>query len=341
MTIQMPKDTQIQGETLRTVIVGLGNIGLLYDMAAPERAVHTHAKACFEHPGMALLAGIDPNPERRSLFMSQYSAPAYPDMVTASLSAGTVDLCIISTPTPLRLSVLKQCVALKPRIILVEKPLAMEETEARAMISLCRDHDIRLAVNYNRRFDTAYQKAGRVLREGRFGVLRHAVCSYSGGVHRNGTHFIDLFLYWLGRPLAAGAIGRSKMLSPGDVSLPFAFEYPEAHVFFLPVHGDYALVEIDLYLEQGRLRFEGTEEHLTVFTSQQDSLFPNSRSLQPDKNSAWAHPDLERDQYNVMDSMYRALKKGDILPSSGESALETLLLTRELTNAAHCAHSLS
>ena len=55
---------------IKTIIVGLGNIGLLYDYK--NKFIKTHSKAIDENKKFDLIGAIDPNKTRRSYFVKNF-----------------------------------------------------------------------------------------------------------------------------------------------------------------------------------------------------------------------------------------------------------------------------
>lgn len=341
--------------TISAAIVGLGNIGLYYDLECPGETVMTHTVACLRHPQVSLVAGVDPEQTARRTFERIAQSPAYADLTGAGLHQGQADLLIVATPTAVRRPVVEQCVALRPQAILLEKPLADNLEEGRAIVELCRDRGIRLAVNYFRRFDESIARIGREIRSGRFGALRHGSCLYSGGLLNNASHYVDLILDWFGTPDSAGVAGlglrredspalseneseddvRAKPPSGTGIVPPnreqsvadspgmFSLDYPSAQVVFREIDADYGIGELDLLFERGRVRFENYCEDLTVMTPEPDSLFPSYRRLvcASDRGNS---PDLLRYQYNVLDRVIAGIRDGVDIPSTGETALAVL-----------------
>ena len=60
---------------IKTIIVGLGNIGLLYDYKT--KYIKTHSKAINENKKFNLIGAIDPNKTRRSYFIKKYKVNCY------------------------------------------------------------------------------------------------------------------------------------------------------------------------------------------------------------------------------------------------------------------------
>jgi predicted dehydrogenase len=314
-------------------VLGLGAIGLGLDLASPDNHIYTHVKACLRHPRFRLITGIDPKPERRREFEAFTGLRAYPSLEAAGLAPGPVDLCIIATPTPVRLEAVQAGLGLKPRLILVEKPLASTVAEGEAIMAACRGQEVRLAVNYFRYFAPGLQELWRLAGARDFGPLESAVCHYSGGLLNNASHFVSLLLQWCGPPLNVRPLGLARPLPSGDVNLAFALNLPHGPARFFPVAGDYSIGELDLFFRRGRLRLENYGEAAAMWAAGEDPFFPGYGRLLPLEPPPPA-PDLSRYQYDVLTYLAQVLdaRRDDAL--NAQNALETLRVCRQVSDVA-------
>ena len=183
---------------LSTVVVGLGQVGMGYDLSLdPASNIYTHARACAFHSGFHLVAGVDPEHEKRRSFEQEYGVESYID-VESALFKYEADVVIISNPTSLHCDTLR-CVLThsRPRAILCEKPLSDSVTEAIEMVRSCADKGVQLYVNYFRRSDPGTIEIKRRLDAGEIKTPVKGMAWYSKGLKHNGSHYINLLEYWL------------------------------------------------------------------------------------------------------------------------------------------------
>ena len=65
----------------RVLIVGLGQIGLQYDLHLDhDEFTYTHSCAFSKHKDFELLGAVDNDKEQRSIFSQSYGLPAYSDL---------------------------------------------------------------------------------------------------------------------------------------------------------------------------------------------------------------------------------------------------------------------
>ena len=112
------------------MVIGLGQIGMGYDLEAGTDHVRTHARAFHQHPAFQLVGGVDSVSERCQLFESYYGCASYTDAETALLRT-CPDIVAIATPTHCHADVLRSVLKLsEPKAILAEKPLSTDIKEA-------------------------------------------------------------------------------------------------------------------------------------------------------------------------------------------------------------------
>lgn len=173
---------------INTVIIGLGNIGLLYDYNNAK--IQTHVKSIYNNNKFILISAIDTNSKRRSLFFKKYKIKAY-SKIKKSLILNA-DLAIISTPTNLLLNILKKIMIIKPNInILIEKPFGLKKLEIDFIKNNFKKNKI--YINYYRNFDSRIFKLKKIiLNKIQFPSIGNLL--YTKGFLHNCSHFIALFL---------------------------------------------------------------------------------------------------------------------------------------------------
>lgn len=322
-------------KTFSSLIIGLGNIGLGYDLNTQPHQIFTHTKACLVHEDFALVAGVDPDPERRQQFTAFSQRQAFASLSDTPFQPGEIDLIIISTPTEVRMAVVHEAVALKPKALLVEKPLASSVSEAEQIISLCQRHGILLAVNYFRDFNLKIRLAMDFARNNGCRALRAGTCYYSGGLLNNASHFLSLLLQWFGPHSEIRVLRRSSSLGAAAADPVFHIVLAGASVIFSPVSAAYGIGELDLLFDKGRVVFENYGEDVRFYTAIDDPFFPGYArlalaDLQPER------PALQRYQYDVLEAMSQALVQGAQDSLNAGTALSALKICEEVLHEVEC-----
>lgn len=307
------------------LIIGLGDVGLGYDLRAPDGMIFTHTKACLAHPCIRLVGGVDPDPTARAAFESYAGVKAYSDLESRQWQKGDIDIIIVSTPTEVRETVVQQCQSLHPQALLLEKPIAKDVEQANAIIRMCKEQNVLLGVNYFRRCDKVIMSIPSLADQKHFGALRHVTCYYSGGLLTNASHYVDLLVSWFGLPRVVRRLSKKTESHQEDEGVSFVLQYNAFPVFFHHLSAHFDIGEVDLLFEAGRIQLKNYGEDMECFVPQADLFFPGYKRLHK-LGADVIQPGLSRYQYNVLDALVASLREGAEFPSSGESALSVLKL---------------
>ncbi|RAV20312.1 Gfo/Idh/MocA family protein [Paenibacillus contaminans] len=143
---------------IRVAVIGCGSI-----------AKHRHIPEYAANQNVELAAFVDPVIERAEAYAEQYGAKAFADY-EAMLSEVKPDAVSVCTPNALHAPV-SIAAANAGAHVLVEKPMAVSETEAQAMIDAARSNGVYLMVGHNQRFMPPHVKAKEVLKSGVLGKV--------------------------------------------------------------------------------------------------------------------------------------------------------------------------
>jgi predicted dehydrogenase len=241
-------------------IIGLGNVGQLYDRNLPkDEFVHTHARAFSIHPSFYLISGIDPSPNLREIFEGNYAAKAYVDLEGMN-DAETPDIFVVSSSTETHLSVIQEITGkYKPLAIVCEKPLAYRHDDALKIVELCHSSGIRLFVNYPRRADPGVIAVKKLLESNEIKKPVKAVVWYSKGLIHSGTHFMDMLNFWLGNVVSVSPISEPIRISVVDVEGDLQIEFEDGVAYFLvSTNPDLPHFSCELIDMNSRLRYENS-----------------------------------------------------------------------------------
>lgn len=241
----------------RVLIVGLGQIGLGYDLELDPAFVYSHARAFSQHPAFEVVGGIDGSEQQRALLSQHYGCPAYADLSSA-LAQQQVDVLVIAAPTPLHAAILRQALSLtQPKLILCEKPLSYNVIDARTMVQTCANRGVALYVNYIRRSDAAVIEVHRRLKAGQIATPVKGICWYSKGFLHNGSHFFNLLEYWLGPMQDTQLIAQGRLWDNSDPEPDVQVTFRDGRVLFVAAQEEsFSYYSIELLAENGRLRYE-------------------------------------------------------------------------------------
>jgi len=308
---------------MNVLIVGLGQIGMGYDLGLAAEHVYSHSRAFSQHPAFQLIGGVDPKAARRQTFEQRYQCPAYED-VDESLGRHQPDLVVIASPTRLHGDILQKVLRQShPTAVLCEKPLSGELTEARSMVQASAENGVSLYVNYVRRSDQGAIEIKRRLAAGEIETPVKGVAWYSKGLRHNGSHVFNLLEYWLGpmesaRVLASGRLWENDDPEP-DVHVTFA----HGSIVFLAAREEaFTHCAIELLAPNGRLRYDRGGQQISWQAAQPDPNLQGYSTLSAHTETIASG--MDRYQWHVADQLSAAFDGRESCLCTGVEALTTL-----------------
>lgn len=310
--------------SFKVLIVGLGQIGLYYDLHLdPNKAVYSHARAFSRHPDFQLIAGVDNDKKRRQTFEQIYACPAY-ETVENGLSIHQPDVIVIATPTEYHSTVLQRILELShPRVVLCEKPLSYDVGQARAMVTSCQAQGIRLYVNYMRRSDRAVIEIKKRIESEQICPPIKGIVWYSKGFLHNGSHFFNLLEYWLGSMKSAEILNPGRMWNDIDPEPDVSVTFSGGTVLFLSAWEErFSHYTVELLASNGRLRYEQGGRHVFWQSTCTDTNLRQYTVLSDQLEAIVSG--MEHYQWHVVEQLVLALGGCKAHLCTGAEALKTL-----------------
>lgn len=184
-----------------------------------------HARAAQNLSDVEAVAVVNHRPESMQAYAAELGIPRQYADVDALLRDGGVDALVISTPNYLHAP--QAVAALRAGVhVMVEKPMAMNAAEGRAMLDASRESGALLMVAHCWRFDDevlwlkdaiAGDRLGRIIRTKGYGVHVHwgpggwfTQSRFAGGgaMADMGIHALDTARFLLGDPLPVNVYAR-------------------------------------------------------------------------------------------------------------------------------------
>jgi predicted dehydrogenase len=312
----------------KVLLVGLGQIGLGYDLALNEAdCIHTHARAFQNHSNFDLIAGVDLNVRNRYNFELHYKKPTF-RYIKEALDYEKYDVIVISTPTDTHSKILFEIVSRSaPRVILCEKPLSYSLNEAEKMVAICEKSGIRLLVNYIRRSEPALIAIKERIDSQIIEPPFKGVVYYNKGFLHNASHFFELLRHWFG-PMKGYQVCSKNIQSSLDEEIDAFISFgDQAQIYFLNFQ-DHKLNfwRLEIFASNGKLTYSSEQESV-VWMKKKYNLLQNVVEL--------AAPELIlghglRYQLNVVNQLDNFLNQKDFYLCSGSEALETLIDMKKL-----------
>ncbi len=315
---------------LRSLVIGLGQIGMGYDLHHdPDQFILTHARSFQVHPAFELVGGADSDSSRVNMFKAEYSKPGYTDLAIA-LADLKPEVVVIATPTAQHYetfgSLLK---VIKPAAILCEKPLAYSFDEATAMASACDNEGIKLYVNYMRRSDTGVAEIKVRIRHDDIKSPVKGICWYSKGLLNNGSHFLNLLQHWLGHVTGFHLLDKGRWWNELDPEPDVQINFECGTIYFLAAREEnYSHYTIELIASNGRLRYERGGSQIIWQPVIAHPAVDGYQVLDPMPEAIKS--DLDHAQWHVADQLAADLAGQGSRICSGSEALRTSVILDQI-----------
>jgi predicted dehydrogenase len=315
-----------------SLIIGLGNIGLGYDLILESKdSVLTHSKSFSLHPSFNIIGAVDPNEESRERFEEHYLRPAFPT-VEKALELVNASVVAISSPTSDHFSSIKKVLNLsRPKAILCEKPLAFNLVEARTIVDLCNESSVNLFVNYIRRADPGVIEIKRRITSGQIETPIKGIVWYSKGLLNNGSHFLNLIEFWLGSIIETKILSKGRMWDENDPEPDLQVIFERGTVIFIAAWEEFfSHYTVELLSPSGRLRYDDGGKLIIWQSASSEGHKSSSKSLRPKQEIIFN--DMSRYQLNVLDQLDWAMKGQPTTLTTGREALIMQNTIHEIIN---------
>lgn len=311
------------------IIIGAGNIGAFFD-GPDDDNVLSHAHAFKEHEGFNLLGFIDIESDRAKKAASIWGGNAYKDIEEA-FNACRIDVAVVTVPDEYHYSVLKKLSRFPLRVVFTEKPIARTLNEAEDINRNFREKNIGLVVNYSRRFVPEFEKIKKEICEGAYGAYLTGTGYYGKGIIHNGSHLIDLLMFFIGDIKEIKPLGELADFYEDDKSVSAVLAFEDKKQFFLQYVDcrKYTLFEIDLLFERKRVRIFDLGFKIEEYDVQDSKVFNGYRNI---VKTAVYDTSLKDALYNAAENIYKNLTDGQSFKCTAEDgykALKTCIAVKE------------
>jgi predicted dehydrogenase len=171
---------------INVVIVGCGKITSGLDSPG-DGFINTHIKALLNNPGFKIDCVFDQDYEAAKNAGLKWGVPFSTDI--SELAGKKIDLAVIAVNTEQHFSVFKK-IAECARKILIEKPISASLSDSEQIMSICRQNEIDLYVNYSRSFAPEINKMVQALRLSKYGNFQKGFLTYTKGFNHNASHYL-------------------------------------------------------------------------------------------------------------------------------------------------------
>lgn len=238
----------------KAAIIGCGRIASEFDNDPKRLDVSSHAGAYQTHPDIQLLAACDVDPGKRRAFQKRWGEVQVYKNARELFKQEHVDIVSVTTKNDQQYRIMRDAIDAGVKAIFCEKPFTDRVARARDIVECCRQREIVLLVDYNRRFDPMHRRLSSLMKKERFGRFLGGVVYYSNGFINAGSHAVDLVTFFCGDVTHVRTVGSGGRLEDPDLDVIFTLA-GGGRMFVKSIDADsYYQFELDALFERGRVR---------------------------------------------------------------------------------------
>ncbi|MFH1085595.1 MAG: Gfo/Idh/MocA family oxidoreductase [Chloroflexota bacterium] len=199
---------------LRCAVVGTGGWAETH-LRAYQRCAHVEPVALVGHA----------NADRLAALAQRYGIPHQGLDLAQVVAATDAEMVDLACNPHYRLEGVRAALAPSVRLINLEKPMALTPGDAYEIERLCRTEGKLLTVNHQKKYLPAWRQVQALIEAGELGELRYLRATCQGNLLEQGTHLVDMALFYNGyRPIewVLGQIDGLEGLDKPGASAPDA-----------------------------------------------------------------------------------------------------------------------
>lgn len=276
--------TEKRMQTYSVGIIGLGNIGMLYDYNdLTDNLYLSHAKSFFRHPSFHILFLLDKDINKLELARNRFGEGIqYLNDVDQITSLPQI-LVLASLPS-INLKIVERFKDNQEiKLFLIEKPFWDTTINEEQLLP----YSERCYINYFRKYLPIFQELSRGIQTNLFGQPVSCLIWYSKGLRNSGSHLIDICNYFFGPAFGLDSICITDLVydhTEHDPTISFSIKYKieekEFPIMFQAADERFfSLIEIDLLFEKARFRIYDFGGKIEVSQVEEDPVFPGYKNL--------------------------------------------------------------
>ena len=171
------------------VLIGCGNIGILYDYKNPKKLL-TYYSTINSNRSYKLIGVCDVDKKKK--FLVDKSINFFSNLKKMINYLTEVNVAVIASSTSSHYNVLKDVLQSKIKYIICEKPFILNIHKAKEIIKLIKKNKKKVIINYSRRFSPEIINLINRIKNNSYGNINRISITTSRGLINNGCHYIDL-----------------------------------------------------------------------------------------------------------------------------------------------------
>lgn len=265
-------------------IIGLGNIGMLYDFDDDSKNIFlSHFKSFNHHEDFDIVNVVDSDKNKLLKVIEKFGdkIKVFKDI---SQIRGMTDVVVLSSVSKVNHKIFEQLkVNNRIKLIIIEKPF-WNQRNSFSNIDL---NSNKFYINYFRKSIPFFRNLKNNIDDKLFGDILGVHAYYSKGLKNNGSHIIDLVNYFFGNN---GDLNSIKLIdivddhTKEDKSISFSMNYRFNDNHFPVIYQavnerHFSIIEIDIFFEKNRFRICDFGSRVEIYETGEDRLFPGYKNI--------------------------------------------------------------
>lgn len=241
----------------RCGVIGLGRIGCGFDDDPNKKSINTHAGAYYSNKNAKFVALCDIDQDKLSKYSEKYNISSTYSDYKKMFQESQLDCVSICTLVDSHLDIVKEAAKNNVRGIFLEKPISDSLKNAREIVEICQNNNIKLQIDFQRRFDPFYHEIKRIINNKEFGKIQYVSIYYGAGITNTGSHFLDLARFFFGDiSWVKGNYSQNSSNNSSDSNIEGMINFKNnihCSIVGLDV-SNYGILELDIFSSNARIR---------------------------------------------------------------------------------------
>ncbi len=246
-------------------IVGCGHIGFWFDFRRESKVgALSHFKAFSDSPDFEIVGLVESDLKNAELVREKTTVQVFSSL-NELWNKHNPDVVVLATPDFTHEQYLRELLEFSPKLVFAEKPLTTNPLVEPEIIDSFAKKGIALEVNFTRRFVPTFYEIADGLHQKKWGEAQRVNLYYSRGFLHNAVHFVDLMLWFWGKPESFKVESSCEGLNAGDETISVCFKYPhnlEVRFIGFPTSNT-VVFDLDIWFSENRIRV--TNNHLVEY----------------------------------------------------------------------------
>ena len=319
---------------LRAGIIGCNGISGLYDQnffERPSKFSITHAGAYHLSKNYELCSVSDIDENQLELFSNFWSVKKTYKNYQEMLDTEDLDIISICVPSNLHHKVFMDVANYDVKGIFCEKPLALNLQDALEMKSIAENKDIKVSINYFRRWNRTLKDIKSKINENEYGKFIKGIFKYTKTTQNNASHLIDLANWLFGLNSTLNFIRSHDKDKFRNVD--FSMGYKDGtFIDFLHIPNDdkYIFIDCELYFENAVINLSQRGQFCSVNKICDDKIYDNFRIIE---NSNLIETDWKDAPLRALNSLYCSITENADVESSIDDSILVIEHIMNLENS--------